>query len=290
MRSFKQAFRRKSKSQTVVFAIVFALFVLYAAGLLYPFLYALVIALKENGRAFMREPVKLTFPLYFSNFAEAFKSLKLYDTGFFGMTVNSLWYAAGSTLCMLTACTCVAYVMAKYKFRGRGIIYAVAIFSMMIPIYGALPAQFKLYTTLGMVDSPLLLISSFTGFGMYFIYIYSFFKNLSWSYAEAAFIDGAGNLKVFVSIMLPMVLPSLTALFVMNFVTVWNDYQGPVIWLPNMPTLASGLYTYEFNMRYTANQPVYFAGVLISIIPVLAIFVIFQNTIMQNVYTGGLKG
>ena len=87
-----------------------------------------------------------------------------------------------------------------------------------------------------------------------------------------------------------MVLPSLTALFVMNFVTVWNDYQGPVIWLPNMPTLASGLYTYEFNMRYTANQPVYFAGVLISIIPVLAIFVIFQNTIMQNVYTGGLKG
>lgn len=290
MRSFKKAFNQHNRVKTIVFALVFVLFVLYALGLLYPFFYALVIALKKNGRAFMNEPVKVTFPLYFSNFIEAFGSLKLENATFWDMTFNSLWYAAGSTLCLIIASTCVAYVTAKYKFPGRSLIHAVAIFTMMIPIYGALPAQYRLYTKLGMIDSPLYLIATFSGFGMYFIYIYSFFKNLSWSYAEAAFIDGAGNFRAFISIMVPMLLPSITALSVMNFVTVWNDYMNPILFFYNMPTLASGLYEFEQISRYTANQPIYFAGALISLIPVLTIFVIFQNTIMSNVYTGGLKG
>lgn len=277
-------------SRRVVFTVVFVLFVLYAIGILFPFLYGFNISLKENGRAFMREPVKITFPFYFKNYTEAFRSLKLGETDFFMMIVNSVWYAAGSTLFTLVASTCVAYVVSKYKFRGRNFIYSAALVVMMIPIYGSLPAQYKLYNSLGFIDSPMLLITSFSGFGMYFIYIHAFFKSLSWSFAEAAFIDGAGNLKVFVSIMVPMLLPSLSALAIMNFVGVWNDYSGPIIWLPNMPTLASGLYTYEFDMRYTANQPIYFAGVVISIIPALAIFIAFQNTIMSNVYTGGLKG
>ncbi len=290
MRSFDKAFNKHNRTETVVFAIVFVLFILYALGLLYPFFYAFTIALKENGRAFMNEPVKVTYPLYFSNFIKAFGLLKLENASFWDMLFNSLWYAAGSTVCLIVASTCVAYVTAKYKFPGRGLIHAVAIFTMMIPIYGALPAQYRLYTKLGMIDSQLYLISTFSGFGMYFIYIYSFFKNLSWSYAEAAFIDGAGNFRVFISIMVPMMLPSITALSVMNFVTVWNDYQNPILFFYNMPTLASGLYEFEMNIRYAANQPIYFAGALISLIPVLAIFVIFQNTIMSNVYTGGLKG
>lgn len=290
MRTLKQAFNRHNTVQNIVFAVVFILFLLYSVGMLYPFLYALIIALKENGRAYMQDPVHLTFPLYFSNFIKAFSSLKLEETGYFGMIFNSLWYSMGSTFFTISASTCVAYVVAKYKFRGKGIIYGIAIVTLMIPIYGSMPAQYRLYSALHLIDSPLLLITTFSGFGTYFIYIHSFFKGISWSYAEAAFIDGASNFRVFISIMVPMLLPAISAVFVMNFVGVWNDYSGPILWLPNMPTLASGLYTYEFNMRYTANQPVYFAGVLISIIPVLALFILFQNTIMTNVYTGGLKG
>lgn len=290
MRSFSKAFRYNSKSKTIVFAIVFALFVLYAAVLLYPFVYAINIAVKENGRAFMRDPISVTLPFHFGNFIKAFKSLEVANTGFFGMTINSLWYAAGSTLGVLAASTCTAYVIAKYKFRGRGFIYSAAIVVMMIPLYGSMPAQYRLYSQLHIIDSPLILITTLSGFGSYFIYIHAFFKGLSWTYAEAAFIDGAGNLKVFFKIMVPMLLPSLSALAVMNFVGVWNDYSGPIVWLPNLPNLASGLYRYELNMQYTANQPVYFAGVFISLIPVITIFALFQNTIMTHVYTGGLKG
>jgi len=282
--------KKISHNNRAVFTVVFVLFFLYAAGLLIPFLYGFNISLMENGRAFMRDPVGFPIPPHFSNYAESFKTLKIGETNFILMILNSLWYAGGSTFCTLAASTLVAYVVSKYKFKGRNFIYGLTLVVLMIPIYGSLPAQYRLYTRVGMVDSPLILLSAFSGFGIYFIYIHAFFKSISWSYAEAAFIDGAGNFRVFFSVMLPLLLPSLSALAIMNFVSVWNDYAGPIIWLPNMPTIASGLYTYEFNMRYTANLPVYFAGVIISIIPALALFIVFQNTIMSNVYAGGLKG
>ena len=90
--------------------------------------------------------------------------------------------------------------------------------------------------------------------------------------------------------MVPMMLPSISALAVMNFIGIWNDYSSPLLWLPDMLPLATGLYTFEYNMKFEANQPVFFAGVFLSIIPVLLLFVIFQNTIMASVYSGGLKG
>lgn len=289
-KKFLRSLSRHTKTEKVVYMIVFVVFLLYAIGLLIPFAYGFNISLKENGRAFMRDPVSVTYPFYFRNYLEAFESLRIGNVNFFMMTLNSVWYAAGGTFMSLAASTCVAYVVSKYKFRGNAFFYGLAIVVIMIPIYGALPAQYKLYTQLNFIDSPLIVLASFSGFGTYFIYIYAFFKSISWSYAEAAFIDGAGNLRVFLSVMLPMLLPSLSALAVMNFVGVWNDYASPIIWLPNMPTLASGLYTYEFNMRYEANQPIYFAGVFISLIPALTLFIVFQNTIMSKVYMGGLKG
>lgn len=282
---------KRTKTEIVAFSCVFGLFVLYAILLLVPFVYGVNIALKENGRAFMRDPVGVTYPFYFVNFVKAFSELKINEnTTFLSMTFNSLWYAAGSTLMSITACTCTAYVVAKYNFKGRGFIYGTALIVMMIPIYGALPAQYKLYTKLSLINSPFILITSFGGFGVYFIYIHAFFKSLSWSYAEAAFIDGASDFRVFITIMVPMMLPSISALAVMNFIGIWNDYSSPLLWLPDMLPLATGLYTFEYNMKFEANQPVFFAGVFLSIIPVLLLFVIFQNTIMASVYSGGLKG
>ena len=286
----RAAFLPTNRFRTLVFTVVFILFFLYAIGLLYPLFYGFIISLKENGRAFMRDPVSITFPLYFGNYVKAFQRLEVEGVGFLGMVFNSLWYSAGSTLLSLLSCTCTGYVIAKYNFRGRKFLYNTAIVVMMIPIYGSLPAQYKFYNNLGMINSPLILLASLGGFGTYFIYVHAFFKSLSWSYAEAAFIDGASNLRVFFSIMLPMLLPSLAALEVMSFVGVWNDYSGPLLWLPQLPPLAYGLYVYEFEIQYTANQPVYFAGVILSLIPAVTLFVVFQNTIMSNVYTGGLKG
>ena len=287
----KKRLTNKTGTEKIVFTVVFIIFLLYAIMIFLPFVYGFTIALKENGRAFMREPVKITTPLYFDNFIKAFDAIKINEQNtFWTMIINSIWYSVGMSVISIFCSTCVAYVVAKYNFRGRGFIYSLTLVIMMIPIYGALPARFRLYSQMGILDSPLILITAIGGFNANFIYIHAFFKGFSWSYAEAAFIDGAGNYKVFFIIAIPMLLPSISALTIMSFIANWNDYSTPLLYLPNMLPLATGLYTYEFNMQYEANQPLYFAGVFLSLIPVLMLFICFQNTIMSSVYSGGLKG
>ena len=286
--------KRKNKnigwSGAIITIIVLVIFVVYSLCLLYPYFYGLQISFMESGRAFMRNTTHFPWPLNFGNYLKAFDELKVNDTGYLMMLVNSLWYAGGSTVLGLFFSACTAYVICNYNFFGRKILYNMAIVIMMIPVYGSLPATFKLYSDLNIINSPLYLISCVGGFGITFIYAYAFFKSLSWSYAEAAFIDGASHFRVFISIMLPMLLPSLTALGIMSFIGCWNDYMTPLLYFGDMPTLASGLWSYERKIEYTANQPIYFAGVVISLLPILTIFITCQNTIMGKIYMGGLKG
>ena len=286
----KNKMKRIGTGSKIVNCVVFVIFTLYALGLLYPYFYGIQISFMESGRAFMRDTTHFPWPLKFDNYIKAFGELEINDTGYFMMLVNSLWYSVGSTVLGLFFSTCTAYVICNYRFFGRKFLYNMAIVIMMIPVYGSLPATFKLFSDLNIINSPLYLISCVGGFGSTFIYAYAFFKSLSWSYAEAAFIDGASHFRVFISIMFPMLIPSLAALGIMSFIGCWNDYMTPLLYFGDMPTLASGLWTYERRIEYTANQPVYFAGVAISLLPILTIFIACQNTIMGKIYMGGLKG
>ena len=277
VRAAKKRKTAKSRSERIVFVVVFVLFFFYAAALVYPCLYCLNASLIDGGRAFMRDPVGMAKPPKFANYLSAFSQLDVNGNNFFAMTLNSVWFSFGGTILQMLFTSMAAYVVCKYRFRGREFIYSMVIVIMMIPVYGSLPAQYRLYSRLGI--------------GMNFLVIYSFFKGISWSYAEAAFIDGAGNIKVFFSIMLPMALPAVSAMGIMGFVGMWNDYLTPILYMSRtFPTLASGIYLYEKKIAYTANQPVYFAGVILSLVPVMAIFLAFQNKIMSNIYAGGLKG
>ena len=122
-----------------------------------------------------------------------------------------------------------------------------------------------------------------------FLILYSFFKNLSWDYAESAFLDGAGHFTVFFKIMLPMALPATMTMAVTNFIGAWNDYSSILLYLPKMPTLTTGLYTFEIKQMYAADRPVYYAGLVVSIIPIFLLFLGMQNTILARTYAGGLK-
>ena len=104
-------------------------------------------------------------------------------------------------------------------------------------------------------------------------------------------MDGAGNFWAFVRVMLPQVRGTLLALVLLSFISTWNDYLTPYLYLDRNPTIALGLYRFEIVIRQgSANYPLFFAGVLVSILPVLILFLIFQSTLMNNVSVGGLKG
>ena len=105
----------------------------------------------------------------FGNYVKAFKALDIDGSNMFDMLFNSLWFTVGGVFLGMAVSTMVAYVVAKYKFPGGQTIYWVAIVTMMIPIVGAMPAQFKVYTALGIIESPLLLLAFAGGFGFNFM-------------------------------------------------------------------------------------------------------------------------
>ena len=285
----------RSKVERILYPIVFVCLTIYSLFLLYHFYFALQLATKLDSPEFTSHfyTNKLaTWSKNFNlaNFITAFQVLKVSNSNYFMLVFNSLWYSIGSMVLSLFFTSCTTYVVCKYKFFGRNFLYSMVIFTMMLPVVGAMPATFRFYKTINIVNSPAILLTALGGFGGNFLILYSFFKNISWEYAEAAFIDGAGHTKVFFKIMLPMALPAISVLFVTGFITHWNEYMAISIYMPQMPTLAYGLYIYESNMKYLGNQPVYFAGVLLAVVPCLVLFLISQNTIMQTVHLGGIKG
>ena len=103
--------------------------------------------------------------------------------------------------------------------------------------------------------------------------------------------DRHRRFRIFTNIMIPLISPVIKSLFVIQFINLWNDYGTAMLYLPKAPTLSYGLYMFEQQMQYKgANYPVYFAGCGLALIPILILFVSFQNVLMENMTAGGLKG
>ena len=119
---------KRSISQRVVFAVVFVLFCIYAITLIYPYIFAFNAALKESGRVFTRDMVSLAKPARWKNFVDVFGEFVVSDSGYFKMTWNSVWYSFGGTMVKLITVTLSSYVVCKYRFKGRNLIYNTLIF------------------------------------------------------------------------------------------------------------------------------------------------------------------
>ena len=281
--------KSKSKSFLVAKTVVFVIFVLYAFSLIYALGWALMTSFKDQLE-YMKNRNGFPGVWHFDNYAAAIKSVSVNERGMLAMLVNSLWYAVGGAVLGTVVSSTVAYVVSKYRFPGRNALYTVALLTMMLPIVGAMPSQYKVYTTLGIINSPLMLLAQAGGFGFNFVVLYSYFKSLPWTYAEAGFLDGASHFTVFVRIMLPQAVSVMGALLVVASIGLWNDYMAPILFLRDYPTLSAGLYVYQMQTMRELNVPVLFAGLLLSVLPVIVLFVCFQNTMMDMTMAGGLKG
>lgn len=280
---------KRSKSKKIVYAVFFILMMLLCVAIIYIYLYGFNASLKENGRVFVHDPNSFASELCFSNYVKAFKEMTVNKNSYFMMTFNSIWYSVGGTLFSLSVAACSTYIVARFKNKFTKAIFNICILVMIFPVVGAAPALYRLYHNLHMDQTPLILLSGLNN--MCNLIMYAFFSALPQTYAEAAYIDGANEFQVFFRIMLPIAIPSISVLFVTGVIAAWNDWATPMLYLNrSFPTLASGLYVYERKIEYLANQPVYFAGVILAMIPPIILFSVMQNTIMSKVYFGGLKG
>ncbi len=289
--SNKALLDRRFGSDKIVFPIVFTIFLLHSLTLLIPVIWMLVSSFKGSLEYSGGDPFALPKEWEFENFAEAFKVLNVGDTTFFGMIFNSLWYTGIVTVLGAFMPAVTGYVLSKYDFPGKNVIFTVAITAMVIPIVGNTASYMRLIDFIGIYDEPIYtVITSLGGFGGTFLVYYGFFKSVSWSYGEAAEIDGANDYIIFGKIMMPQALPIFLTYLIIGAIANWNEYNTMILYLPSYHTLASGLFEYQSNAIRMADYPVYYAGLLISMVPTLLLFSIFSNRIMTSISMGGLKG
>ena len=273
------------------------LLMLYTVVFLGPLLWALL--------ASVRDPLDFRFNMFgwpkvfaWNNYSTALKHLNVEVT--FGVTVpfermffNTLVYAIGSTIIHVAANCVMAYVVSKYsKFKFTRIIYSYVIITMILPIIGSLPSEIRMVRSLGFYDNIFGVFIMKAGFGgMHFLIFYAAFKSVSWEYAEAAIMDGAGNFQIFIKIMAPMARTVIFALALLAFIGYWNDFQTPMIYLPSMPTVAYGLYRFQFlSATGTAFVTVQLAATMLVTIPIFMIYICFKRFLTGNVAVGGIKG
>lgn len=209
----------------------------------------------------------------------------------FTVIINTILYAGvGSCIFSLVPCV-VGYMIAKYKFKFSGFVYATCLAIMVIPSVGIYPAEISLLRNLGLYDTWLgYFIQKFNFTGMYFFVFYAFFQTLPDSYIEAAEVDGATQLHVLTRIIIPLAAKILSTIILLNFIQLWNDYNVPLLYMPTKPTLAYAVFKFsqDYNNKYSV-PPVKIAGGMFLAVPILIIFICLKDKLMGNISLGGLK-
>ena len=290
------------KNKFNIFALVLLLVLcLYSLILAVMFGWSIITSFKDTFD-YILNPFGLPQKCYFENYIGIFSTIRIkvgivsggeqrwvYMGEMFG---NALLYSLGCAFVgTMTPCI-VAYLTAKYNFRLNKIIHAIVIVAMILPIVGSLPSEFELVKKLGLYNhiwGMFLLKANFLG--MYFLVFYATFRSLSWEYGEAAFVDGASHLTVMIRIMLPLIKSTIFAVGLLMFIGFWNDYQTPMLYIPDHPTVAYGIFQFSYSGEAGASSvPVVLAGSIVIMIPIIIVFILFKDKFIGNLTVGGIKG
>ena len=296
-KSIWERIQKYFNSHGIVFHVFALIFFLWAASLIFMLIWGFLVSITpyRGVDGYANNKTRIIPLVYdFSNYIESFKLIKaetphgkMVEYG--GLLWNSVWLTIGSTGATIISTVCFSYVVARYKIPGRKYIYAFVILAMMLPEYGQTVPNFTYLKKLRLVDSPLFLLSQFAGHGSAFLIFYSFFVGIDKSYEESARLDGASDWDIFLHILAPISMPIIGTMFLKNFITKWNDYSTPMVFMSEYPTLALGLYDFA-NSRDYQGAPIYFAGLFVAALPVATLFLIFNKQLMTNLTIGGIKG
>jgi N-acetylglucosamine transport system permease protein len=267
----------------------YAILLIWGISVLYPLLWTLLDSLKNNEQFFTNKPWSIPeFPLLWSNFSYVWSKYN-FSTYF----MNSVIVTAGSTVLGLLLSASTAYVLARYKFKGSHLLYLLYLASMMVPFSLALIPLFFLMNNLHLINTEFGLIlvyaSSVLAFGIFVLV--GFFKSLPKELEEAAVMDGASYYGTFFRVMLPLSQPGLVTVAIINVLNIWNEYIVGTILIndPKHYTLPVEIGVMQQEMQYRTEWGPLFAALLITIIPVLMMYIFFQRQIASGITAGAVK-
>lgn len=226
-----------------------------------------------------------------ANYARAFEGVAGIGIGRFFL--NSAVLAVLAVIGNVASCALTAYAFARLRFRGRGLLFAVMISTLLLPFHVLIIPQYVVFNRLGLIDTYVpLLIGKFLAAEAFFVFlIVQFIRTLPHELDESAKIDGAGHWRIFWNIILPLTRPALITTALFTFIWTWNDFFGPLIYLstPEKYPLPVALQLY-IDETTGSDFGALMAMSTLALVPVVLFFLFFQRFLVEGVSTTGLKG
>lgn len=261
---------------------------IYSAIVVYPMVWLLSASLKTSRELF-EKPWGIPAVPQWQNFAKAWT-----EAGIGRCFINSVFVTAVSMFFILLIGSMAAYALARFVFRGRGIIHSAFVSGMMFPVFLGIVPLFMLLRNLGIWNSYTGLITSYVAYSLSFtIFVLTgFFKQLPSELAEAGLIDGCGHFTVFWRVMMPLAKPGLIAAGIFNFFGIWNEYPLALVIISSneLRTLPLGIANLLMQQHYETDWGALFAGLVLVMLPTLIVYLFFQRQITEGLTAGALKG
>jgi multiple sugar transport system permease protein len=258
---------------------------------LYPALWMVASSFKPNSEIGGANTSLWSSNFSFDNFVTAMDGIGGVSTLTF--FTNSLILALGAVVGTILSASVSAYAFARIKFPGRSVFFGMMIATLLLPFHVVIIPQYIVFQQLGLVDTYVpLLIGKFLAADAFFVFLMvQFMRNLPAELDEAARIDGAGHVRIFRSIMLPLMKPALISTSIFSFIWSWNDFLGPLLYLntPEKYPLPLALRLFV-DQTQSSDYGAMIAMSVLALLPVLVFFLVFQRYIVEGVSTQGLKG
>jgi multiple sugar transport system permease protein len=265
--------------------ITYTLLIAMSAVMILPFLWMLSASLKLDREVF-RFPIEwIPASPQWQNYVRIWTRIP-----FLTFFANTAKLTVIITLLQLATSSFAAYAFAKLQFKGRDVLFLAYIASIAIPWQVYMVPQFIMMRRLDLVDThlALILLQAFSAFGVFLLR--QFFISIPNDLSDAARIDGMSEYGIYFRIMLPLSKPALATLTIFTFVGVWNDFMGPLIYLNSESKKTIQLGLRMFIQQYSADYALIMAASLVSLIPVIILFLSFQRFFVEGIATSGIKG
>lgn len=266
--------------------LVYVILIVIALLMVIPFLWMLSASIKSDREVFQMTPfVFIPENPKWTNYRDIWTKIPL--ATFVG---NTVYLTIIVTFLQLLTSSFAAYSFAKLNFRHKNALFLAYIATIAMPWQVYMVPQFIMMRRMGMNDKLLAIIclQAFSAFGVFMMK--QFYEGIPDDLCEAARIDGMSEYRIYAKIMLPLSKPALSTLTIFTFVATWNDYLGPLIYLKsqNKKTIQLGLKM--FISQYSSDYGLIMAGSVLSLIPVLIVFLVLQKYFVEGVASTGLKG
>ncbi len=274
--------KNKKKSDAWVKIAMF----LVAAFMLLPFCWIISTSLRLPKESFSLPPSFFPTSFHIENYKRVFTELP-----FFNFIFNSIKITIVVTVGQSIVTSLAAYAFSRIKFKGRNVLFIIMLSGIMIPYQSTIIPKFLFVKALGIMDTHLALILPALIHPLGIFLVRQFMLTIPKSYDEAAYIDGATRFRIYWNILLPMSIPSIIVVSIMSFIMMWNDFMNPLIFISTYEkmTLPLGLTVLKGYMG-TGSVSAILAGVSISLITPLLIYIFGQKYLMQGSALSGIKG